>query len=284
MNPLPSSAPSPSPASPSTTLTPLNSSAASPACPPFANASNRSSPAKPSPPSTKTRPTSPLAPSRSSGTLPQPTPVTTPSSSSSPRQCHPVHQGPLPLPQGPVRRRGRLCRPHRAPGHHQPLGRQVYSQNRPAQPQKRFYLRQAQDQTQTSTTSSPLSLPTSRRSKSARTPQRRPTPAVPSPRDRPGRLNPPSHPPIPFSIAAGVPVPSPILSVSSRLPRASQLSFLAGQTKCTLHLSPIKVIQAPDGSLNRAALAGALAKERRELRQQEQNDEADERRTLRLGI
>ena len=53
-------------------------------------------------------------------------------------------------------------------------------------------------------------------------------------------------------------------------------SFLAGQTNRTLHLSPIKVIRAPDGSLNRAALAGAaLAKERRELRQQEQNDEAD---------
>ena len=58
--------------------------------------------------------------------------------------------------------------------------------------------------------------------------------------------------------------------------REDEPSFLAGQTKRTLHLSPIKVIQAPDGSLNRAALAGAaLAKERRELRQQEQNDEAD---------
>jgi ATP-dependent RNA helicase DHX8/PRP22 len=54
------------------------------------------------------------------------------------------------------------------------------------------------------------------------------------------------------------------------------LSFLAGQTKRTLHLSPIQFIQAPDGSLNCAALAGAgLAKEWRELRQQEQNDEAD---------
>jgi ATP-dependent RNA helicase DHX8/PRP22 len=58
--------------------------------------------------------------------------------------------------------------------------------------------------------------------------------------------------------------------------REDEPAFLAGQTKRTLHLSPIKVIQAPDGSLNRAALAGAaLAKERRELRQQEQNDEAD---------
>lgn len=58
--------------------------------------------------------------------------------------------------------------------------------------------------------------------------------------------------------------------------REDEPSFLAGQTKRTLHLSPIKIIQAPDGSLNRAALAGAaLAKEQRELRQQEQNEEAD---------
>jgi ATP-dependent RNA helicase DHX8/PRP22 len=50
-------------------------------------------------------------------------------------------------------------------------------------------------------------------------------------------------------------------------------SFLAGQTKCMLHLSPIKVIQAPDGLLNHAALAGAaLTKDQQELRQQEQND------------
>lgn len=53
-------------------------------------------------------------------------------------------------------------------------------------------------------------------------------------------------------------------------------AFLSGQTKVTLNLSPVKIIKAPDGSLNRAALAGAsLAKERRELRQQEANDEAD---------
>ncbi|KIM64359.1 hypothetical protein SCLCIDRAFT_115718 [Scleroderma citrinum Foug A] len=52
--------------------------------------------------------------------------------------------------------------------------------------------------------------------------------------------------------------------------------FLAGQTKRTLDLSPIKIIKAPDGSLNRAAIGGAaLAKERRELRQQEANDQAD---------
>ncbi|TRM58778.1 P-loop containing nucleoside triphosphate hydrolase protein [Schizophyllum amplum] len=52
--------------------------------------------------------------------------------------------------------------------------------------------------------------------------------------------------------------------------------FLAGQTKRTLDLSPVKIVKAPDGSLNRAALAGAsLAKERRELRQQEANEAAD---------
>jgi len=58
--------------------------------------------------------------------------------------------------------------------------------------------------------------------------------------------------------------------------REDEPSFLAGQTKRTLNLSPVKIIKAPDGSMNRAALAGAsLAKERRELRQQEANDKAD---------
>lgn len=58
--------------------------------------------------------------------------------------------------------------------------------------------------------------------------------------------------------------------------REEEPPFLAGQTKRTLDLSPVKIIKAPDGSLNRAALAGAsLAKERRELRQQEANEEAD---------
>ncbi len=53
-------------------------------------------------------------------------------------------------------------------------------------------------------------------------------------------------------------------------------AFLSGQTKVTLNLSPVKIVKAPDGSLNRAAMAGgALAKERRELKQQEINDEAD---------
>lgn len=58
--------------------------------------------------------------------------------------------------------------------------------------------------------------------------------------------------------------------------REDEPPFLAGQTKRTLDLSPVKIVKAPDGSLNRAALAGAsLAKERRELRQQESNEEAD---------
>ena len=58
--------------------------------------------------------------------------------------------------------------------------------------------------------------------------------------------------------------------------REDEPAFLAGQTKKTLDLSPVKIVKAPDGSLNRAALAGAsLAKERRELRQQEVNDKAD---------
>jgi ATP-dependent RNA helicase DHX8/PRP22 len=58
--------------------------------------------------------------------------------------------------------------------------------------------------------------------------------------------------------------------------REEEPAFLAGQTKRTLDLSPVKIVKAPDGSMNRAALAGAsLAKERRELRQQEVNAEAD---------
>jgi len=54
--------------------------------------------------------------------------------------------------------------------------------------------------------------------------------------------------------------------------------FLAGQTAASLELSPVRVVKAPDGSLNRAAQAGtALAKERRELKQQEMNEEADKK-------
>ncbi|KAI5298642.1 DEAH-box ATP-dependent RNA helicase prp22 [Ascosphaera atra] len=59
--------------------------------------------------------------------------------------------------------------------------------------------------------------------------------------------------------------------------RDEEPPFLAGQTKQSLELSPIRVVKAPDGSLNRAAMAGTnLAKERRELREQEQRDRAAE--------
>jgi ATP-dependent RNA helicase DHX8/PRP22 len=52
--------------------------------------------------------------------------------------------------------------------------------------------------------------------------------------------------------------------------REEEPPFLAGQTKQSLELSPIRVIKAPDGSLNRAAMAGTnLSKERKEMRQQE---------------
>lgn len=56
----------------------------------------------------------------------------------------------------------------------------------------------------------------------------------------------------------------------------AEAPFLVGQTKRALELSPVKIVKAPDGGLNRAALAGAsLAKERRELKAQEAADEAD---------
>ena len=57
--------------------------------------------------------------------------------------------------------------------------------------------------------------------------------------------------------------------------RDEEPPFLAGQTKQSLELSPIRVIKAPDGSMNRAAMQGdVLAKERRDLRQQEAQDKA----------
>lgn len=59
--------------------------------------------------------------------------------------------------------------------------------------------------------------------------------------------------------------------------REEEPPFLAGQTKQSLELSPIRVVKAPDGSMNRAALAGtSLAKERRDLREQESRDKAAE--------
>ena len=57
--------------------------------------------------------------------------------------------------------------------------------------------------------------------------------------------------------------------------REDEPPFLAGQTKQSLELSPIRVIKAPEGSMNRAAMQGdVLAKERKELRQQETQDKA----------
>jgi ATP-dependent RNA helicase DHX8/PRP22 len=59
--------------------------------------------------------------------------------------------------------------------------------------------------------------------------------------------------------------------------REEEPPFLAGQRKQSLELSPIRVVKAPDGSLNRAAISGtALGKERKELRQQEAEAAADE--------
>ncbi|TGO50114.1 hypothetical protein BOTNAR_0405g00040 [Botryotinia narcissicola] len=59
--------------------------------------------------------------------------------------------------------------------------------------------------------------------------------------------------------------------------REEEPPFLTGQTKQSLELSPIRVVKAPDGSLNRAAMAGtSLAKDRRELKQQEAQDKATE--------
>jgi ATP-dependent RNA helicase DHX8/PRP22 len=57
--------------------------------------------------------------------------------------------------------------------------------------------------------------------------------------------------------------------------REEEPPFLAGQTKQSLELSPIRIVKAPDGSLNRAAISGeTLAKERRDLKQQEAQDKA----------
>ena len=66
--------------------------------------------------------------------------------------------------------------------------------------------------------------------------------------------------------------------------RDEEPAFLAGQTKQSLELSPIRIVKAPDGSLNRAAMAGsALAKERRELKQQEAAEKAEQASTVNLA-
>ncbi|SPJ70589.1 related to ATP dependent RNA helicase [Fusarium torulosum] len=57
--------------------------------------------------------------------------------------------------------------------------------------------------------------------------------------------------------------------------REEEPPFLAGQTKKSLELSPIRVVKSPDGSMNRAAASGTnLVRERKDLRQQEAGVEA----------
>lgn len=57
--------------------------------------------------------------------------------------------------------------------------------------------------------------------------------------------------------------------------REEEPPFLAGQTAQSLEITPERVVKAPDGSLNRAAMNGAiLAKERREERQQKAKEDA----------
>ncbi|KAG6143616.1 hypothetical protein E4U22_003704 [Claviceps purpurea] len=60
--------------------------------------------------------------------------------------------------------------------------------------------------------------------------------------------------------------------------RDEEPPFLIGQTKQSLELSPIRVVKAPDGSMNRAAMSGtAISKERKELKQQEADAAAKEK-------
>lgn len=60
--------------------------------------------------------------------------------------------------------------------------------------------------------------------------------------------------------------------------------FLKGQTNRTLDLSPVQIVKVPDGSLNRAAMAGAaFAKERKEMKRQKESEEAAEAAPKDLG-
>ncbi|CAI5481585.1 unnamed protein product [Closterium sp. Yama58-4] len=53
-------------------------------------------------------------------------------------------------------------------------------------------------------------------------------------------------------------------------------AFLRGQTRASIDVSPVKIVKNPDGSLQRAAMTqSALAKERRELREQQQRSMLD---------
>ena len=59
--------------------------------------------------------------------------------------------------------------------------------------------------------------------------------------------------------------------------REEEPAFLKGQTsKAGVHFSPIRIVKNPDGSLHRAAIQqGELAKDRRELREQQQRSALD---------
>lgn len=58
--------------------------------------------------------------------------------------------------------------------------------------------------------------------------------------------------------------------------KEDEAPFLKGQKKRALDISPIKITKAPDGTLARSAAAGTtLAKERRDMRQQKEEEEAE---------
>lgn len=60
--------------------------------------------------------------------------------------------------------------------------------------------------------------------------------------------------------------------------REDEPRFLRGQTRVTLDLSPVRIVKNPEGSLARAAMSGGvLAAERREIRQQQKQQEAADR-------
>ncbi|XP_057293129.1 ATP-dependent RNA helicase DHX8-like isoform X3 [Hydractinia symbiolongicarpus] len=58
--------------------------------------------------------------------------------------------------------------------------------------------------------------------------------------------------------------------------REEEPPFLQGQTKLTINVSPVKIVKNPDGTLPRAAMMqSALSKERREIKQQLREAQAD---------
>ncbi|ORY78149.1 P-loop containing nucleoside triphosphate hydrolase protein [Protomyces lactucae-debilis] len=64
--------------------------------------------------------------------------------------------------------------------------------------------------------------------------------------------------------------------------REEEPPFLQGQTRQSLELSPIRVVKAPDGSMNRAAMSGGqLAKDRREAKEKALREAAKEEAAMR---